>query len=148
MQEYRSRGLFTSRTKFCGGSEVLWHPTPMSDLPTPSSAGWRRNERTYGWVAQRQRPTRWNPTTVDITAQLRARDPFSILWDSRWLCEFGEDAIDVICGANFLPRSVITAEDSRFVISARDPWWTPGIHYHDGSRPQKPHLHPMAIPHT
>lgn len=145
MQEYRSRGLFTSRTKFSGGSDVLWHPTPTPDLPTPHSMDWKRSGRTYGWVAQRQRPTRKDPISFGITAQLRARDPFEVFWDSRWLCQFSENAIDVICSTNFLPRSVMTSLGTRFVIAPRDPWWTPGIHYHDGSNPWKPHLHPMTI---
>jgi len=149
MQLYGSRGLLTARKKFCGGSGVLWHPTPIRGIPTPSVRS-RNNftgglDGTYGWLAQRQPPPRKRSSVLDITAQLLAKDPFTVLWDSRWLCEFSENAIDVISTANISAPSVMTNEDARLVIAPRDQWWTPSVSYYDGMNPRKPHLKPLDL---
>jgi hypothetical protein len=147
MKTYRSQGLYAARRKFAGGSRVLWHPTPTPGIPTPLIQGSdntsNRVERTYGWLAQRQPPSRGQTAVLDITEKLRAREEFTILWDSRWICEFSENAIEAICDEDSLSR-VMTEASARLVIAPRDQWWIPCIAFSDGLDTQRPHLTPLT----
>jgi hypothetical protein len=151
MQIYRSRGLFAARSKFTGGSGVLWHPTPVRSIPTPLLQGQDSTssglEKTYGWLAQRQPPTRHQSAVLDITEQLRSRESFTVLWDSRWLCEFSENAIDAICDDGSLTH-IMTNESARLAIAPRDQWWTPSVAYKDGLNARWSHLTSLVLSHS
>jgi hypothetical protein len=148
---YRSRGLFAARRKFTGGSGVLWHPTPVSGIPTPLLRGQDSTSggvlKTYGWLAQRQPPPLHQSAVLDVTEQLRARESFTVLWDSRWLCEFSENAIDAICDEDTLAH-IMTNGRARLVITPRDQWWTPSVAYSDGLNAQWSHLTPLPLSHS
>jgi hypothetical protein len=151
MQIYRSLGFFAARRKFTGGSGVMWHPTPIQGLPTPIIQGRATTssgvEKTYGWLAQRQPPSLSQSAVLDITEQLRAIKPFTVLWDSRWLCEFSSNAIDVICDKKSLSQIMANA-NARLVIAPRDQWWIPCVAFSDGLDTRRPHLTPLTSSHS
>lgn len=124
--------MFEARSKFCGGSFVLWQPTPYLGAPTTpqlNSIDPRRpKEKTYGWIAIRQPPSRNTSVSVDVFDKLDTKKPFSVLWDNRWLVEFDENALDRLMkrlrkGLDCRPDW----EPNQMFLTAEDQWYQPCI---------------------
>ena len=130
--QYAAHGLFEARTKFCGGSLVLWQPTPRlgaSTVPQLNTIDPRRQkEKTYGWIATRQPSSRRTPIHIDITDRLESKKPFSVVWDSRWLLEFDDNALERLKERLVLKKMGQASDTSnRFIITAEDQWYQPCV---------------------
>ncbi|KAG8813072.1 hypothetical protein FRC18_002693 [Serendipita sp. 400] len=96
------------------------------------------SRNSFGWLAQRQPPYNRkyrdhspNEITIDITAQLFSRKSFRIVWDLRWLLEFPEGAIDLLCKDRFKKAAYReippTGEHLRYLITPANQWWQPAV---------------------
>ncbi|CAG7852165.1 SubName: Full=Uncharacterized protein {ECO:0000313/EMBL:CCA72084.1} [Serendipita indica DSM 11827] len=133
--------LAGTRRKFSGGGFVLWHPTPWTSVTKVLSQGYVadtrgldsiiRYDEAFGWLAQRQPTHKFCPATVDITEKLESREPFSVLWDCRWLLEFSSNAIDVLQHSQQFRAMARDAPErrDRYFITAGDQFWRPCVSY-------------------
>lgn len=110
---------------------MLWIPTPCIGVPTTrktNSIDTRRDtEKAYGWIASRQPANRSTPIYVEVTARLRARKPFTEIWDNRWNIEFGPDALDMLYARIRQEERGALDGRERFIITAEDQWYQPCI---------------------
>ncbi|KAG8829007.1 hypothetical protein FRC17_007215 [Serendipita sp. 399] len=135
-----------SRKRFTAGGMVLWQPTPTLTIPIlprfdhSVGDGIARPivRKAFGWLAQRQPPYSRqhghrspNASTIDVTAKLLSRSPFNIVWDLRWLIEFSENAIDLLCKDRFKPKNFSMVppigEHFRYILTPGNQWWQPAV---------------------
>ncbi|KAG8848141.1 hypothetical protein FRB91_011139 [Serendipita sp. 411] len=138
--------LAKPRRRFAAGGLVLWQPTPTLGIPitqrtsqiVAKNSAMVASRTSFGWLAQRQPPYNRkyrdhspNEITIDITAQLFSRKPFRLVWDLRWLLEFPEGAIDLLCKDRFKKAEYReippTGEHLRYLITPANQWWQPAV---------------------